>query len=154
MLPAETPMADQTAAQRAKLTEMFAFWGWRVRPEDVRLEWHIEAELSLAVWSVWRSTPDGMRKSWAITEPSGTLPIDHLPADGVATYVEALREFGERWRQIAAESLEKRIGEEHTGRLRRENPGVLTQAKRMRAMIGVAAELLLDLAAEGEDETR
>ncbi len=143
-------MADELAAQRAKLTEMFAFWGWQVRPDDVRLAWHIENELSLAVWVVWRQTPDGMRRSWAVTEPTGTLPIDHLPADGVPDHQAALRAFGARWRTIAGERLEERLGRERTARIRRDNPAVLHQAERMRAMIGVAAELLLGLAEEDE----
>lgn len=143
-------MADALAAQRAKLTEMFAFWGWQVRPEDVRLEWHIEAEISLAVWVVWRQTPEGLHRAWAVTEPTGTLPVDHLPADGIPDHQAALRAFGERWRATAGERLEERLGRERTARIRRENPAVLQQAERMRAMIGVAAELLLGLADEAD----
>ncbi len=144
-------MADELAAQRAKLTEMFAFWGWQVRPEDVRLEWHIEAELSLAIWVVWRQTPDGLRRSWAVTEPTGILPIDHLPGEGIANHGAALRAFGERWRAVAGEHLEQRLGPERTARIKRENPAVLQQAANMRAMIGVAAELLLGLADEDDE---
>ena len=141
-------MADELAAQRTKLTEMFTFWGWQVRPEDVRLEWHIEAELSLAIWVVWRHTPDGLRRSWAVTEPTGMLPIDHLPADGIPNHGAALRAFGKRWQTVAGERLEGRLGPERTARIRRDNPALLQQAERMRAMIGVAAELLLGLAEE------
>ena len=143
-------MADELEAQRAKLTEMFAFWGWRVRPEDVRLEWHIEAELSLAVWVVWRHTPDGLRRAWAVTEPTGTLPIDFLPAEGISNHRQALRAFGERWQMVAGEPLEVRLGPERTARLRRDQPSVLQQSARMRSMIGVAAELLLGLADDEE----
>ena len=141
-------MADELAAQRTKLTEMFTFWGWQVRPEDVRLEWHIDAELSLAVWVVWRHTPEGLRRSWAVTEPTGMLPIDHLPAEGIPNHGAALRAFGERGRTAAGEPLERRLGPERTARIQRENPAMLQQDERMRAMIGVAAELLLGLAEE------
>ena len=141
-------MADELAAQRAKLTEMFAFWGWQVGHDDVRLDWHIEAELSLAIWVVWRHTPDGLRKSWVVTEPTGMLPIDHLAADGVPTHAAALRAFGERWQKIASERLEGRIGPERTARIRRDNPAMLQQAEHMRTMIGVAGQLLLGLADE------
>lgn len=141
---------DTLDAQRAKLNQMFDFWGWDVRPDDVRLEWHIDAELSLAVWCIWRRTDAGMVRAWAITEPSGVLPVDQLPADGIANPRSALRAFGERWQVVATDRLEDRLDPGRVAELRRSNPAIFQQAEHMREMIGVASQLLLAMADEDE----
>lgn len=144
-------MDAQLETQRAKLMDMFPFWGWRVRPDDVRLEWHIEADLSLAVWCVWHRDDGGvLRRAWAITEASGLLPIDSLQGDGVPNAHSALRTFALRWQEASQKSFAERIGPERAAELQRTNPAVLHQAERMQEMIGVAAELLLDLSVEDE----
>lgn len=139
-------MAQDLSAHRLKMREMFVFWGWDVRDEDVRLEWHEEADLELAVWAVFRRHNDKIKREWVISEPSGILPIDHCSADEVPNPKAALKAFAERWEKIARETLEQKVGADRFAWLQRHRPQVVAQNEQMRMMIGVAAELLDDFA--------
>jgi hypothetical protein len=141
-------MAGDLPQHRLKLVEMFTFWGWDVREQDIRLAWHVEDVIDLAVWAVFRRSGEQVSREWVISEPTGMLPIDHLSAGGLPNAPSALREFATRWQVIANERLEDRLPPERLAELRRSRPQVLAQAQQMREMIGIAAELLLDCADE------
>lgn len=138
--------ALELPAHRVKMTEMFAFWQWDVRDEDIRLAWHVEDVINLAVWAVFRRTPEGRQREWVISEPTGMLPIDHVSAAGLPNAPAALREFATRWQVIASERMEDRLPADRVKTLRLTKPHVLAHAQQMREMIGVAAELLSDCA--------
>lgn len=141
-------MSGELPLHRAKLTEMFAFWGWDVREQDLRLAWHIEDVIELAVWVVFHRVDGVVQREWVISEPTGMLPIDHLSATGLPNAPAALRQFAAQWLVIANQPLEDRLPPERVAELRRSKPQVLAQAQQMREMIRVAAELLADCAAE------
>lgn len=133
---------EAVATHRTKLRELFAFWGWEIRDRDCCLAWHVDADLSLAVWAVWRQTPEGLQRHWVVSEPTGVLPIDQLDGGGIPNAAAALRAFAARWRLEAASSLEERIGPERTAFLRRERPGTLEQAAQLRSLLTLASDLL------------
>jgi len=141
-------MASDLPIHRAKLKEMFAFWGWEVREQDLRLAWHVDDAIELAVWAVFHRVDGGVSREWVISEPTGMLPIDHLSATGLPNAPSALRAFATRWQVIANERLEDQLPAERVAELRKTKPQILAQAQHMREMIGVAAELLFDCAGE------
>jgi hypothetical protein len=143
-------MAAELPSHREKMREMFAFWGWNVAEQDVRLAWHEEAALELAIWTVFRKEGNAMVREWVISEPTGVLPIDHLPAAQLPNAPSALRAFATHWEKIAMESLEDKVGPERAAYLRENKPDVFVQNENMRQMIGIAAELLDDFANDAE----
>jgi hypothetical protein len=141
-------MADDFHQHRLKMREMFSFWGWEVRDDDIRMEWNVNADLELAVWAVFRRHNGKILREWVISEPTGILPIDHLSAEHLPNAKAALHAFAQRWDQVAMESLEDKVGPERMAWLSKHRPEVVAQNEQMRQMIGIAAELLDDFASE------
>ncbi|MBA3686170.1 MAG: DUF4826 family protein [Planctomycetes bacterium] len=141
------PAPGELAAHRSKLAEIFSFWGWTVRDQDLRLEWHHDHAIDLAVWAVTVSGPTAARW-WVISEPTGMLPIDRLDARTISDARGALRAFAAHWQEQSRQRLEDRLGPEKSARLRATTPLAFTQAEQLRGMLGAAAQLLDDLAKE------
>mgnify|MGYP000157663292 CR=1 FL=1 len=143
-------MAIDLPKHREKMREMFAFWGWDVRDQDVRLTWYEMGDLELAVWVIFRRDGGKMQREWVISEPTGILPIDHLSADKLPNARSALNAFASLWKRTASESLVAKVGPERAAWLRANKPDVLAQNEQMLQMIGLAAELMADCANEME----
>ena len=74
------------------------------RRQSPVLEWFVAPYVS--IWSV-HTDHEVHRRVWVI---SGDLPTDYLTDEGVTNAREAVRSFGERWREVA-DCM--RQGEEH-----------------------------------------